>query len=672
MEEKRQFNFLPDWVTSKNEERVKIEGEIALVSPNATSIFNGIIEYCEKYHTSYIPFEGLIRHLLEYCMKIDNPALKTQAAIMEVLKPVYSVLLRNKFCRPEVVDKKIVAIIMRDPKSPTDEDIKNIIEILKKDYEKCENEEKKPFPSISGFHNFHFYPDILYVISLKEYADRLGESQKVSLPFCKVLLPENFDIFFPSEIFSSIYKIALAKIQLHLTFSENSKLIFNKLKERFSSFKVIKEIKEAFPLEKLSFDVLASIVTEIQGYIQNIEKDLALWQACQLVQAVAHKEGIDTQKKLLSQDAFSIFLKILEKVPSFFNRSVVLKLRENYTSLKVFTLEDYTKLVDEFLNKYSSKDASQPIISTEFHNEKIYIHRNNFYKNLMNFLDKAFLDIHKEFSSEYTRKAKLFLKQPFMKDESSFEEHIKERLFSENSFIVPFLKTPVYLFSILNYSERNIPEAKNCTNSFFYKKEGNVVLKPFSVILDLHYEKILKEARLYLPFFDQINIFEVIFSFLRNLGGIFGKAVDSQLKKKKELPALNEIMKPLTVKTQKSTIRTTKHPENIVKKKKNSFPSLEEMKKEMVGNSSIEEVLSLYESRWNHVINKETRAGNLNYVKGRIASRLKFIKKPTPEKILQEVNDIIITDKKLQEITDQESLKKYITLVIIEYFLSQK
>ncbi|MGC8765019.1 MAG: hypothetical protein ACP5QT_03950 [Brevinematia bacterium] len=671
MEEKKQYNFLPDWVTTKNEERIKIEGEVSLVNPHASSVFNGIIEYCEKYHTSYLPLEGLIKHLLDYGMKINDPTLKSQNSIMEVVKPVYTLLLRNKYCLPEIVDKKVVAIIIRDPKAPTEEDIKNIKESLKKEYERCATEEKRPFPSILGYQNFHFYPDILYVISLKEYVERLSENVNISFPFCKILLPENFDIFLPSEFFSHIYKISLAKIQLHLSFSENSRLIFNRLKERFSSFKVMKEFKEAFPLEKQSSEILASISTEIMGYIQNIEKDLALWQSCQIIQAMAYKEGVDTQKKLLSKDAFSIFLKVAEKIPSFFNRSIILKLRDNYTNLKIFTLEDYTKLVDEFLSKYSSRDASQPLIATKFHNEKIYIYRNNFYKSLMSFLDKAFFDIHKEFFSEYTHRAKLFLKQPYMRDENSFEEYVKKRLFSENSFMVYFLKEPSSLYSILGYSERNLPEAKNCLNRFFYKKGESIVLKPFSIILDLPYENVVKEAKLYLPFFEQVNIIEFILSFFKKFGGFFGKALDSQLKARKELPALNEIMKPLVVKG-KTNKPASAIPKVETKKKPKSFPGLEDMKKEMIGNSTLEEVLALYESRWNHVINKDTRAGNLNYVKNRIASRLRFISKPSPEKILQEVNDIILTDKKLQEITDQDSLKKYITLVIIEYFLKKK
>ena len=673
MEEGKRYSILPNWVTAKDEERKKLEGEISLLNPNALSLFNGIMDYVEKYHTAYLPIEGLTKHIIEYGMKIDNPALKNQNSMMEILKPLYSLLYKEKYCAPEMSDKKIVAFILKDPKAPSMDEIKSIIKLLKDEYEKCRNDQKKPFFSMNNFRGFHFYPDTVYVISLKEYVEKVTVNINITHPLCKILLPENYDIFFPSELFSDIYKISLVKIQLYLTFSENARLIFNKLKERFSSFKVLKEIKEAFPLEKQSSDVLSTIATEILGYIQSIEKDLALWEACQIIQALAYKQGADSQKRLLTKEAFSIMLKIVEKIPSFFNRSTLLKLRDNYTTFKIFEMGDYTKIVDEFLISYSSKDASMPLIYTDFHNEKIYISRDNFYKNLMAFLDRNFLEIHKKFSTEYTHRAKAFLKESFMKDENSFEEHLKNILFSENSFIVPFLKDPKCLLNILVYSEKNIPEAKDCVKKFFYKKsDGVIVLRPFSVILDLNYKKILKEAKLYLPFFDQFNIFEFIISFFKNFGKNFAKALDSQIKKKKEMPKLDEIIKPLTVKFNRTKKETTVKINKIAENKPSTTKlSLEEMKREMLGNSDLEEMLTFYENRWNHILNKETRNENLKYVKDRIASRVKFIKKPTPESIIKEVDDLIATDKNLQGISDQDALRKYLTLVIIECFLKK-
>ncbi|MCX7821111.1 MAG: hypothetical protein N2258_05480 [Brevinematales bacterium] len=666
------YNFLPEWVTTKNSpERQNLERDISLLNPHAVSIFNAMLEYAEKYHSSYIPADGLLKAIMEYGEKVNDVALKNQASITEFLKPIYSFLVKNKYSMPEIIDKKIVAIILKDPKSPTEEDIKNIKDILKKEYEKCKEEEKKPFPSIENFGNFHFYPTELYIISLKEYSEKLSSPEEINKPFTKILLPENIDIFLPTEIFKELYKIALAKMELYLSFSENSKLIFNKLRERFSSLQVIKDIKQIFPLESNPADLLASLATEILGYIQNFEKDLALWESCQIIQNIAYKRGIETQKRILSQEAFSMMLKITEKIPSFFNRSVILKFRENYTNFKLFSTEDFIKLTDEFLQKYSAKDGSQPLIVTDYHNEKIYIHRANFYKNLLNFLDKTFLELHKKMSNEYTHRAKFFLKEPFMKNESTFEEYVKNHFFSETSFLIPFFREPEYLYSIISYCESKNPEAKNATKRFFHNVNGKLTLRSFSEILDLNYEKILKEAKLYLPFFEQFNIFQFIISLFKNFGKKLDKAVDAQLKAKKEMPTLNELVKPVT-KKQSSPLTKPKVETKEQKKNKIDTSQLEEIEKELIGNSSIEDMLNLYENRWNHVINPQTRKENLQYVKEKIASRLRLIKKPEYEIIKKETEDLITTDKNLKNISDQEALKKYIILVMIEYFLRKK
>lgn len=666
------YNFLPEWVTVRNSpERQNLERDISLLNPHALSIFNAMLEYAEKFHSSYIPSDGLLKAILEYGEKVNDVALKNQASITEFLKPIYSFLVKNKYSIPEIVDKKIVAIILKDPKSPTEEDIKNIKEILKKEYEKCKEEGKKPFPSIENFNNFHFYPTELYILSLKEYAEKISTSEEINKPFIKILLPENVDIFLPTEIFKEVYKVALAKIELYLSFSENSKLIFNKLKERFSNLQVLKDIKQIFPLESNPADLLASLATEILGYIQNIEKDLALWESCQIIQNIAYKRGIESQKRMLSHEAFALILKITEKIPSFFNRSVILKFRENYTSFKLFSTEDFIKLTDEFLEKYSSRDGSLPLIMTDYHNEKIYIHRTNFYKNLLNFLDKVFLELHKKMSDEYTHRAKIFLKESFMRNETSFEEYIKNYLLSQTSFLVPFFKEPEYLYRILTYCESKHPEAKNATHRFFHNVNGKLVLKPYSEILDLNYEKILKEAKLYLPFFEQFNIFELIISFFKNFGKKLDKAVDAQLKAKKEMPDLNELVKPV-IKKPATKPKNVSVPVKEKEKNKMDTSKLQAIKDELIGNSNVEDILALYENRWNHVINPQTRKENLAYVKEKIASRLKFIKKPDYEIIKKETEDLIATDKSLKNLSDQEALKKYIILVMIEYFLRKK
>ncbi len=675
MSKDSKYNFLPEWVTTRNcLERQNLERDISLLNPHSISIFNAIIEYAEKYHSSYIPSDGLLKTIMEYGEKVKDVALKNQNTITEFLKPIYSFLVKNKYCIPELIEKKIVAIILKDPRSPTEEDIKNIVEVLKKEYEKCREEEKKPFPSIGEYSKFHFYPTELHIISLKEYVEKLSLPEDIDNPLIKILLPENVDIFIPTEIFKELYKIALAKIELYLSFSENSKLIFNKLKERFSNLKVLKDIKQIFPLDSNPSDLLASLATEVVGYIQSIEKDLALWESCQIIQSIAYKRGIESQKRILSQETFSMILKITEKIPSFFNRSVILKLRENYANFKLFSTEDFIRLTDEFLEKYSSRDGSQPLIETVYHNEKIYIHRANFYKNLLNFLDKTFLELHKKMSSEYTHKAKIFLKEPFMRSESSFEEYVKNYLLSQGSFFVSFFHEPQYLYSILAYCESKNPEAKNATKRFFHNVNGKLVLKHFSEILDLSHEKITKEAKLYLPFFEQFNIFEIIASIFKNLGKKVDKAVDSQLKARKEMPTLNELIKPVAKKTLPKPT-TINHSDSKVKQKQNNkidTSRLETVKNEIIGNSSIEDMLSFYENRWNHVINPQTRKENLAYVKEKIASRLKLIKKPEYEIIKKEAEDLIETDKSLKSLSDQEALKKYIILVMIEYFLRKK
>jgi hypothetical protein len=679
MEEKKSYSILPDWIHTKNEERLNLEGELSLINPNALSLFYGIIDYAEKYHTSYLPFDGLVKHLCDYGLKIGNPALKTQSSIIEIFKSIYLLLVKKKYCQPELVVKKVVAIILRDPKSPTVDDIKKILENLKNEYEKCSTEEKRPFPSESHFPNFHFYPDVVYVLSLKEFAEKFFSDIKIEQPLCKILLPENQDIFLPSEFFNQLFDFALLKLQLFLSYSESSNLLFKKLKEKFSSLKMLNSMKDLFPLARAEHEILAAITTEILGFT-SIEKDLAIWQSCQIVQAIAFKKGVETQRKTIEKGTFDIFLKIAEKTPSFFNRSSLLKLRDSYSNFRVFSLENYIKIVDQFLSEYSSKDASLPLIFAELHNERVYIHRNNFYKHLIDFLDKLFIDLHKKFSDEYTKNAKAFLKKAFIQSEEAFNEYVNEIVNKENSFVVYYLKDALSLYKILLFCESNNYDAKGIVKRFFTVKEnGEVILRPFSKIIGLDYQKIIKEAKVFLPFFEQFNFFSWIFSLFRKFAERFDKALDSQLKAKKELPALSEIIHPVisSVKEKKTIPETASEKEGKQQKTKKEkalsyLKSLEEFKDEMIGNSSVEEMLSLYESRWNHILNKKTREDNLKYVKDKIANRIKFIKKPTVENILQEVENIIITDKNLQQLTDQNALKKYITLVFIEYFLKKQ
>jgi hypothetical protein len=248
----------------------------------------------------------------------------------------------------------------------------------------------------------------------------------------------------------------------------------------------------------------------------------------------------------------------------------------------------------------------------------------------------------------------------------------------KDPMVVQLVENPKLLYSLMRFYGKTDPGISLRISRFFYSptRDDEVPhMKSLDEVLLISWEKILKDVKSRVPFIFKIPILGFILKLLSGFGNYMDRAVENQLYEKKNQPKLSQILTVKKMKKLKKTVRKNEVPRPVSEKENQKVKIIKEQmltfQQKLIGTKKLDEMLAYYESKWNRKINQEARLENINIIKTKIQHRLGFIKHVTADIIKRETNDMMKTEPSFKKVADIESLKMYISLFMIKYYLAK-
>ena len=674
---------VPEWVFYDESRKIQTFHDIGLLEKDDLAVFNGIIEYAQKYHTAYLPLQGLIRHLMEYGTRENVNALKTENGIAPLLKRVCSAIARFKYCGVESEENRVVAFILKHPNRFSSEELAAFLAKIRKYYLALDADTTKPFLGADIVPAGAIPEERINTESMQNLTpERIRELELSDRPLTKIILSGSSVILIPSQEAGMLYRRASDKLRKFLIASpELTSLVIAKMKQKAQStgtVSAINNVNDLLSPDRRDPRHFIALATEVMNYTQNSDRQQAFYQAADIVKNLAILQSDQEQKQVHHDKTMEVLAKIMETYSIPFSKKQLLQLREKHNYLKLYTERDYIELVNQYLDKYTKprNDNAPPVIVTfKIGGETRYIHRDNVFRTFFDKMDSLGFELHKEFQDSYTRDAVSFINSRLMKNQSSLDEYAGEFVRKKDPFADQIVSNDLLFFQLLSWAATKDPKAAKQLYRFF-ETTGSYTDTPrkrgWAEMLSIDRHRLLEEAQLHLPLFYRIPILHMLMMLFRGFGRKMGKAIDSGLEDKKNAPKFGELVPPrksVTISLEKLDAKPSPADEarNASERKKSALKEkLTVFRKSLTGGEDPKALLSQLESKWNRKLNPQARKENYEVVMGKIKSRMKFMKQFTPEAIQQEALDLSKTDETLKGVNDIEALKKFIGIYISE------
>jgi|GEM_PF-2278579 hypothetical protein len=676
------YRDIPGWVSYDERQKLEISNDLGIMDKNELAVFLAIAEYSDKYKTAYIPLQEFYKYLYEYGLRTNTNALKVEDNIVSLLRKVYYYLHKKNYCRSDTKDNKISALILYDPQTLKPEEVQNLINKLKVEYTQIKKDSEKPFLTGDFIPKTGLSSKVLTVVSIRELSQpKISELVK-GPPIVKILFPSNNDIILLSEDLPFLSDIAFDKLRKYLLRNRDmAMLLLTKLKQQFQSLATVNRMDVIIKSNVVDPNLWAAMATEIINMSMTNEKNSTIFEASEIIKFMSIIKSDEEQKKTHSDKSLEVLLKIMETYAVLFGRKQLLALREKHAYLRLHTERDYIDLITDFIAKYSvSESIYEPprIIGIKEGGEQKYIYRSHILPHFFEKLDSIAYELKKQLSDRMDSEKEAFLRDPLIRNPDLFDKYISEIFHKKDPMIVQLVENPNLLYSLMKFYGKNDPGIALRIDRFFYSptRDDEVPhMKSLDEVLLISWEKILKDVRNRMPFIYRIPILGFILKLLSGFGKYMDKAVENQLYEKKNQPKLSQLLPARKAKKQKKEEVQKAAPNQELNKEKQNAKLIKErmlsLQQKLIGDRNIDEMIAYYESKWNHKINQDARQENINIIKTKVQHRLGFIKQVTADIIKRETNDMMRTELSFQKVTDTESLKMYITLYMIRYYLSK-
>lgn len=684
------YKEIPNWVFFEEKHKLEMFNDLGLLDQNELAVCFAMTEFADKYQSAYLPLQSLYKYIYEYGLKNNLNALKNETNIVSLLKKSYLTLHRKNYCSADRKDNNIVGLILTNPMDMNPEQIQSIYQKLKKDFMMMDGDYSIPFPTADIVPQAALSSKALNVIAVSDLNDQKIADCEKTAKITKVNMSSNGAILVPSDELGRLYDRSFSKLKFSLARSKDlSTLIVMKMKKQYPNMSNINTSEDFFRYDRDS-QFWAVLASEILNYAENNEKEKAISQSAEIIKHVSIINSEQQQKKTHDEKSLDIIMKILQNYQVSFTKGQLLQLREKHNYLKLYTERDYINIVADFINTFTvQKDAHTPpeVIPVRYGGETHYIYREHFFKIFMEKIDSLSYELRKFFADKFSDNASEFAKNPVVRDPEIFSQYINTYL-DKHPDLSSIFENPQLLHNLLIFEGSKDNNIAKLMDRFFYPQiDRNDVpqLRTFAEILLIDREKLLRDAHIRVPFGStgKISLIMKIINWFRGFGRNIGKAVDSQLEQKKNAPKISDLLQAgkdsRDTPSVKDKPRETESPQKKVEDKKRQMEKqlsfkkqLNGLQKEVIGDKDRHEMMDYYNNRWNRTINKTAKEDNLKLVHGRIHHRIKFLNMPPMEQIKKEAMDMIRTDDTLQKIYDMESLKNYILLYIIEYYIQRE
>lgn len=370
------------------------------------------------------------------------------------------------------------------------------------------------------------------------------------------------------------------------------------------------------------------------------------------IQTTLLKEKI--QKEQRKQEALKVLENSLNTAPYFYSMQQILKFQDKNGRLLYgrYSEDDLKEFIQRKTTEGENNELPPLLIFRIASGTRYYVYKKNIIQVIVRLCNEAHVSIEKIIENQWHKELLKFEKVPEMSDSAAFEKMLHE-LVKENFPI---------LFSLLNANFITLlsMETKEDNNQPFTLFE-NGQLAPYSSLLMLYNNKILADAKRRLPFYYSLPIIPFI---LRIFSG-----------KKKKNKAKKQNNTAMSYETSSASVRK---PEKTVSRQEEISTKAKEISREFVpSGSSIDKELQSLVKQWNRMLAKEAYKNLTEDVNSLIRDYTRHVvrtlsaKTFTKERI-EGLAETLVSTPNMKKISEDDSLKEYVTLYIIRLLINIK
>ncbi|MGA2641416.1 MAG: hypothetical protein ABSG21_11015 [Spirochaetia bacterium] len=516
---------------------------------------------------------------------------------------------------------------------------------------------------------------------------QLGALMETSGPGMKGIVrlqfPEGVDsLLVPQEsVGSPLVDAAVAKISRYLQDGKNAAYAETKLVGALRGSEVtVRQYMEDVALrpKKASATVTAPtdfsfrfwthlsnlVLQDFRAKAERTDQDMAVVQSAYIIgYAVFHKKGAVQREKEWADDRKSLETQV-RKAPFVFGFQDLYSLKDDKGA--TFVAKHSRDFIHSFLKEKTTRTAGETIpslvrVHAAAQKKDYFIHRDFVVPVFLKKVAECAEELRRQYLDEWTAALKEDRTPDKAKSDASFRRDVEAKV-TQGFPLLTALANGGLLY-LLGEEARIGDDAKKELRKCFAVEN---ILRPFDELLGLSRVQLLKNARMYLPFWMTIPILGPILRLFRRLLGARGRARDGGGSSKTEPPVRPEakiVARPVT----EEAGPKAQNRENLLHYKR-SVQSL--ISQYVPKGSTIDGTLSELAERWNPLYASAQKKNLVEDVNALVRDFLRpirrsFLVRPPDLRRIHALAEQLSASKALAQIKKRDILMRYIELYMV-------
>lgn len=583
---KKEKRNLPYYVYFSPEQSGAILQRLNLHENSERILFEHLCIFARQTHNPYIDSEDFVLYLLQWAERSNYSAFRIARNVQRHLLDFSDILVRYFFCERKIEEGELLSLTLLEPE----------IYMLESFYD--EQQERLIFAD-SSLYDFEPYSELFIVSSVDQFKQEVIDETITAKKILKVeFFRSESHIILPYKFINKLNNYALGIVSAFLTNENHAKTvedIIYRVKPLLQGIelnlaKVERLLKEE---DKDSPLFLFYFARELSNQVlRDQKKFLPVYHASRLLerfQLLKEEKQVEEANALKYVEAGKKMEVILHESKEFITKENFLQYYQGYKTEKGDILLFTDMSESEFENAFyrfiaeasqqndSSSDPLPEVVRIYADGQEFLVHRDNvlpMFEFQLGHAQEELRTYYKELFHTHLLKNQNPL---FLKNAESFWQHVERKVNQDYVALSIFLKNPLIVYNSFFLSSTPRADVRRLENYFIANKKS--VFKPSAILLNLRREEIYAAAHNMLPYSHKFFLFRLLKNFVSFILSFLGS----------------------TNRHGSATDATTVHKQNAGTKdiQKKIHSALDEIEKNICGDTPIPEKMAQLENKWN-------------------------------------------------------------------------
>jgi hypothetical protein len=551
------------------------------------------------------------------------------------------------------------------------------------EYHRLGDEPSRPFPREETA-PAKIPPNVIIAADVKAQLGALMETSGPGMTgIVRLQFPEGVDsLIVPQEsVGSDLVEAAVAKICRYLLDGKNAAYVETKLLGALRGSEVtVRQSMEDLALrpKKAASTVITPtdfsfrfwthlsnlVLQDFRAKAEKTDQDVAVVQSAYIIgYAVFHKKGAVQREREWADDRKSLETQV-RKAPFVFGFQDLYALKDEKGS--TFVKKHSQDFIHSFLKEKTKRTEGETIpylvrVNAAAQKKDYFIHRDFVVPVFLKKLAECSEELRRQYLDEWTAALKEDRTPDQAKNDASFRKDVEGRVRQGYPLLTALANGG--LLYLLGEEGRIGEDAKRELKKCFAVES---ILRPFDELLGLSRLPLLKNARMYLPFWMTMPVLSAILRIFRRMFGGRGRARDGDAESGSEAPVRQEA-KIVARQVAEDAAPKAQNKENLLRYRR-SVQSL--IAQYVPKGGTIDGTLSELAEKWNPLYASAQKKNLVEDVNALVRDFLRpvrrsFLIRPPDLKRIHALAEQLSTSKSLAQIKKRDVLMRYIELYMV-------